>query len=75
MGTASGCQYSERSEWYRQEPVSYTHLDVYKRQMQAIVNAAVKKAYGNEHEIEWMEVLAGERAFNETGSWLSLIHI
>ena len=21
--------------------------------MQAIVNAAVKKAYGNEHEIEW----------------------
>lgn len=24
--------------------------------MQAIVNAAVKKAYGNEHEIEWMEV-------------------
>ena len=30
--------------------------------MQAIVNAAVKKAYGNEHEIEWMEVLAGERA-------------
>ena len=29
--------------------------------MQAIVNAAVKKAYGNEHEIEWMEVLAGER--------------
>ena len=35
-----------------------------------IVNAAVKKAYGNEHEIEWMEVLAGERAFNETGSWL-----
>ena len=38
--------------------------------MQAIVNAAVKKAYGDEHEIEWMEVLAGERAFNETGSWL-----
>ena len=36
--------------------------------MQAIVNAAVKKAYGSEHEIEWIEVLAGERAFNETGS-------
>ena len=35
--------------------------------MQAIVNAAVKKAYGSEHEIEWIEVLAGERAFNETG--------
>ena len=28
--------------------------------MQAIVNAAVKKAYGSEHEIEWIEVLAGE---------------
>ena len=24
--------------------------------MQAIVNAAVKKAYGNEHEIEWISV-------------------
>ena len=38
--------------------------------MQAIVNAALQKAYGNEREIEWMEVLAGERAFKETGSWL-----
>lgn len=38
--------------------------------MQAIVNAALKKAYQGEHEIEWMEVLAGEHAFNETGSWL-----
>ncbi|WP_455666866.1 NADP-dependent isocitrate dehydrogenase [Phocaeicola sp.] len=38
--------------------------------MQAIVNAAVQKAYGSDHGIEWMEVLAGERAFNETGSWL-----
>ena len=26
--------------------------------MQAIVNAAVKKAYGNEHEIEWMEAVS-----------------
>ena len=40
------------------------------------VNAAVKKAYGNEHEIEWMEVLAGERAFKETGSWsVSYTHL
>ncbi len=38
--------------------------------MQAIVNAALKKAYQGDHEIEWMEVLAGERAFNGTGSWL-----
>ncbi len=38
--------------------------------MQAIVNAAVKKSYGNDPGIEWKEVLAGERAFHETGSWL-----
>ena len=38
--------------------------------MQAIVDAAVKKAYNGGHEIEWVEVLAGERAFRETGSWL-----
>lgn len=38
--------------------------------MQTIVNAAVRKAYGDERRIEWKEVLAGERAFKETGSWL-----
>ena len=38
--------------------------------MQAVVNAALKKAYGDSRSIEWKEVLAGERAFNETGSWL-----
>lgn len=37
---------------------------------QAIVNAAVKAAYQGKREIEWMEVLAGEKAFNATGSWL-----
>jgi isocitrate dehydrogenase len=37
---------------------------------QAIVNAAVKVAYQGKKEIEWMEVLAGEKAFNATGSWL-----
>lgn len=37
---------------------------------QAIVNAAVKAAYQDKKEIEWMEVLAGEKAFNATGSWL-----
>ena len=37
--------------------------------MQAVVNAAVQKAYGGKRRIEWKEVLAGERAFNETGSW------
>ncbi|WP_294629041.1 NADP-dependent isocitrate dehydrogenase [uncultured Bacteroides sp.] len=38
--------------------------------MQAVVNAAVRKAYGGKRRIEWKEVLAGERAFAETGSWL-----
>lgn len=38
--------------------------------MQSIVNAAVEKVYGKDRAIEWMEVLAGEKAFNQTGSWL-----
>ena len=36
--------------------------------MQAVVNAAVRKSYGDRRGIEWKEVLAGERAFHETGS-------
>lgn len=35
-----------------------------------VFDAAVKKAYNGERKIEWKEVLAGEKAFNETGSWL-----
>ncbi|MFN3939509.1 MAG: isocitrate dehydrogenase (NADP(+)), partial [Chitinophagales bacterium] len=31
---------------------------------------AVQKAYGSKRRIAWMEVLAGEKAFNETGNWL-----
>lgn len=38
--------------------------------MQTIVDVAVAKAYAGKRRIEWKEVLAGERAFNETGSWL-----
>lgn len=37
---------------------------------QAIVKAALDTAYGGSRRIEWLEVLAGERAFNATGSWL-----
>ena len=37
---------------------------------QAVVNEAVRKAYGESRRIEWKEVLAGEKAFNQTGSWL-----
>lgn len=35
-----------------------------------VFDAAVKKAYGGKRSIEWIQILAGERAFNETGSWL-----
>ena len=38
--------------------------------MQAVVDAAIRKAYDGKRRIEWKEVLAGERAFNATGSWL-----
>jgi isocitrate dehydrogenase len=35
-----------------------------------VFDAAVDKAYGGDRAIAWKEVLAGETAFNETGSWL-----
>ncbi len=37
---------------------------------QRIMDAAVAKCYGGKRKIEWKEVLAGEKAFNRTGSWL-----
>jgi isocitrate dehydrogenase len=37
---------------------------------QPVLDAAVEKAYGGSRSIRWMEVLAGEKAFNETGDWL-----
>jgi len=38
--------------------------------MQAIVDAAVKVSYQGKRAILWKEILAGEKAFRETGSWL-----
>ena len=38
--------------------------------MHKVVDAAVDKAYGGQRKIHWMEVLAGEKANNLTGSWL-----
>jgi isocitrate dehydrogenase len=35
-----------------------------------VLDAAVNKAYKGKKKIEWKEVLAGEKAFNETGNWL-----
>ena len=38
--------------------------------MMKVVDAAVSKAYGGEKQIHWNEVLAGEKAYNNTGEWL-----
>ena len=35
-----------------------------------VFDAAVAKAYGSSRTIRWLEVLAGQKAFDQTGSWL-----
>jgi isocitrate dehydrogenase len=35
-----------------------------------VLDAAVEKAYSGKRKIEWKEVLAGEKAFNQTNNWL-----
>ena len=35
-----------------------------------VFDSAVAKAYGGNRKVQWLEVLAGEKAFNQTGSWL-----
>jgi isocitrate dehydrogenase len=35
-----------------------------------VFDAAVQKAYKNDRKIEWLEVLAGEKAFKQTNNWL-----
>jgi isocitrate dehydrogenase len=35
-----------------------------------VFDAAVERSYGGARQIQWMEVLAGEKAFTQTGSWL-----
>jgi isocitrate dehydrogenase len=35
-----------------------------------VFDAAVEAAYGSKRKIEWMEILAGEKAFNATGEWM-----
>ena len=35
-----------------------------------VLEAALAKAYGGEHQIEWQELLAGEKAVKETGEML-----
>jgi len=40
------------------------------RASQVVFDAAVEKAYGGRRRIAWMEVYAGEKAFNRLGTWL-----
>ena len=35
-----------------------------------VIDAAVQKSYGGQKKIIWLEVLAGEKAFEKTGNWL-----
>jgi isocitrate dehydrogenase, NADP-dependent, prokaryotic type len=40
------------------------------RATRMVVDAAVAKAYNQRKAIQWKEVLAGEKAFKQTGEWL-----
>ena len=40
------------------------------RASQRVLDAAVQKAYGGKRQLVWMEVFAGEKAFNLFQSWL-----
>ena len=35
-----------------------------------VLDAAIAKTYGGERKIHWLEIYAGEKSFNEYGSWL-----
>ena len=40
------------------------------RASQRVLDAAVSSVFGDKRKIEWLEILAGEKAFNQTQSWL-----
>ncbi len=40
------------------------------RAAQAVLDSAVEKAYKGDRKIEWFEVFAGEKAFNQFNNWL-----
>ncbi|MBL4585656.1 MAG: NADP-dependent isocitrate dehydrogenase, partial [Flavobacteriales bacterium] len=35
-----------------------------------VFDAAVEKVYGSQRKVEWLEILAGEKAYHQTGEWL-----
>src|SRR5882757_5027024 len=43
--------------------------DIWKN-ARAVFDAAVQQAYGGKRKVEWYEILAGEKAFRQTGNWL-----
>ncbi|MEA1947594.1 MAG: isocitrate dehydrogenase (NADP(+)) [Thermodesulfobacteriota bacterium] len=40
------------------------------RSARRVLDAAVSSSYGSDRKIQWLEVLAGEKAFNQTQTWL-----
>jgi isocitrate dehydrogenase len=46
-----------------------TGPDIWKAS-QRVLDAAVEIAYQGKKKIDWKEILAGEKAFNQTGEWL-----
>jgi isocitrate dehydrogenase len=46
-----------------------TGRDIWKAS-QLVFDEAVKKAYGGKRKINWKEVLAGEKSFNQLNNWL-----
>ncbi len=40
------------------------------RATRQVIDAAVQKAYDGRKKISWLEILAGEKAFEKTGNWL-----
>ena len=40
------------------------------RATRLVLDAAVEKAYGGKKKISWKEILAGEKAYQQTGKWL-----
>ena len=46
-----------------------TGPDIWKA-AQRVIDAAVMKCYGDKRKISWLEILAGEKAFNQKGNWL-----
>jgi isocitrate dehydrogenase len=46
-----------------------TGADIWRASVR-VFDAAVERAYGGKRKIHWMEILAGEKAFNATGEWM-----